>query len=52
MEKTVCYAGSTTVLKIDKSGVKLFDTLGKFEEAILVTDTEETPRFNVRNEGT
>lgn len=41
MEKGVCYAGSSTVIKIDAAGVSLYDTLGKFEEKVLIVDTLE-----------
>lgn len=51
MEKTVCYAGSSTVLKIDKSGVSLFETLGKSEEKCLVVDLADRPKFQVRSAG-
>lgn len=39
IERDVCYAGSSTVMKIDETGVALFDKLGKFEEKCLVVDT-------------
>jgi protein N-terminal amidase len=51
MEKDVCYAGSSTVIKIDKSGVSLFDTLGKAEEKCLVVDTNDRPKFQVKSAG-
>lgn len=50
-EKGVCYAGSTTVLKIERGGVSLYDTLGKAEERCLVVDTREKPKFQVRSAG-
>lgn len=51
MEKSVCYAGSTTVLKIDGTGVSLYETLGKAEERCLVVDLDERPKFQVRGGG-
>lgn len=51
MEKTVCYAGSTTVLKIEAGGVSLYETLGKSEEKCLVVDLNERPKFQVRGNG-
>ncbi|KAF2258678.1 N-terminal asparagine amidohydrolase-like protein [Lojkania enalia] len=47
VEKTVCYAGSTTVLKIEAGGVSLYETLGKSEEKCLVVDLNERPKFQV-----
>ncbi|KAF2474235.1 N-terminal asparagine amidohydrolase-like protein [Lindgomyces ingoldianus] len=49
MEKEVCYAGSTTILKIDAGGVSLYETLGKLEEKCLVVDLNERPKFQVRS---
>ncbi|KAH7122612.1 carbon-nitrogen hydrolase [Dendryphion nanum] len=51
MEKSVCYAGSTTVLKIENGAVSMFDTLGKSEEKCLVVDLNDRPRFQVRGAG-
>jgi protein N-terminal amidase len=51
VEKTVCYAGSTTVLKVEKGGVSLYETLGKGEERCLVVDLNERPKFQVRAGG-
>ncbi|KAF2651385.1 carbon-nitrogen hydrolase [Lophiostoma macrostomum CBS 122681] len=50
-EKGVCYAGSSTVLKIEKGGVSLFETAGKSEERCLVVDLKERPKFQVRSAG-
>ncbi|ORY16110.1 N-terminal asparagine amidohydrolase-like protein [Clohesyomyces aquaticus] len=49
MERSVCYAGSTTVLRIDTEGVSLYETLGKSEEKCLVVDLNERPKFQVRS---
>jgi protein N-terminal amidase len=49
MEKTVCYAGSTTVMKIHQGVVSLFETCGKGEERCLVVDLSERPKFQVRS---
>ncbi|KAF2181763.1 N-terminal asparagine amidohydrolase-like protein [Zopfia rhizophila CBS 207.26] len=49
MEKTVCYAGSSTVIRIDASGVSLYETLGKAEEKCLIVDLNERPKFQVRS---
>lgn len=51
VEKGVCYAGSTTVLKIENGAVSMFDTLGKSEEKCLVVDLNDRPRFQVRGAG-
>lgn len=49
MEKTVCYAGSSTVIKIQSGIVSLFETCGKSEEKCLIVDWSETPKFQVRS---
>ncbi|KAH7348045.1 carbon-nitrogen hydrolase [Pyrenochaeta sp. MPI-SDFR-AT-0127] len=49
MEKGVCYAGSSTVIKIEKGVVSLFETAGKSEEKCLVVDLAERPKFQVRS---
>jgi protein N-terminal amidase len=49
VEKGVCYAGSTTVIKIQGGVVSLFETCGKSEEKCLVVDLSERPRFQVRS---
>lgn len=49
MEKGVCYAGSSTVLRIEKGVVSLFETAGKSEEKCLVVDLTERPKFQVRS---
>ncbi|CAO2649491.1 Nn.00g068760.m01.CDS01 [Neocucurbitaria sp. VM-36] len=49
MEKGVCYAGSSTVLRIEKGVVSLFETAGKSEEKCLVVDLSERPKFQVRS---
>ena len=51
VEKSVCYAGSTTVLRVEKGGVSLYETLGKGEEKCLVVDLNERPKFQVRAGG-
>ena len=51
MEKTVCYAGSTTILKIEAGAVSLYETLGKSEEKVLVVDLNDRPKFQVRSSG-
>jgi len=45
----VCYAGSSTVVKIEKGVVSLFETCGKSEEKCLVVDLGERPKFQVRS---
>ena len=50
MEKGVCYAGSSTVLKIEKGEVNLYEAMGKSEERCLVVDLAHTPKFQVRTE--
>ncbi|CAI6333772.1 unnamed protein product [Periconia digitata] len=47
MEKGVCFAGSSTVLKIEGGAVSLFKTAGKSEEKCLVVDLSERPQFMV-----
>lgn len=49
MEKGVCYAGSSTVIKIEKGIVSLYETVGKSEEKCLVVDLTERPKFQVRS---
>ncbi|OAL51026.1 carbon-nitrogen hydrolase [Pyrenochaeta sp. DS3sAY3a] len=51
MEKGLCYAGSSTVLKIEKGVVSLYETVGKSEERCLVVDLAERPKFQVRSGG-
>lgn len=51
MEGEVCYAGSSTVLRIEGGGVSLYETAGRAEERCLVVDLNERPRFMVRAEG-
>ncbi|KAF2128464.1 carbon-nitrogen hydrolase [Dothidotthia symphoricarpi CBS 119687] len=49
MEKGVCYAGSSTIAKIEKGNVSLFETAGKSEEKCLVVDLADRPKFQVRS---
>lgn len=49
MEKGVCYAGSSTIIKIVGGVVSLFETCGKSEEKCLVVDLNERPKFQVRS---
>lgn len=49
MEKGVCYAGSSTVIRIEKGVVSLHETAGKSEEKCLVVDLAERPKFQVRS---
>lgn len=49
VEKSVCYAGSSTVIKIEKGSVSLFETAGKSEEKCLIVDLTERPKFQVRS---
>lgn len=49
VEKSVCYAGSSTVIKIEDGGVSLFETCGKGEEKVCVIDLGSNPRFSVRS---
>ncbi|KAF1957474.1 carbon-nitrogen hydrolase [Byssothecium circinans] len=51
MEKGVCYAGSSTVIKIEGGAVSLFQTAGKSEEKCLTVDLSERPRFMVKSGG-
>ncbi|KAK7190025.1 carbon-nitrogen hydrolase [Paraphaeosphaeria sporulosa] len=48
-EKSVCYAGSSTVIKVEDGGVSLFETCGRGEERVCVVDLEGEPRFSVRS---
>ncbi|KAJ4353824.1 uncharacterized protein N0V89_005554 [Didymosphaeria variabile] len=48
-EKSVCYAGSSTVIKVEDGGVSLFETCGRGEERVLCVDLEGEPRFSVRS---
>ncbi|KAI2487350.1 amidohydrolase [Pyrenophora tritici-repentis] len=49
MEKGLCYAGSSTVIRIEKGVVSLYETAGKSEETCLVVDLDERPKFQVRS---
>lgn len=49
VEKGVCYAGSSTVMKIEGGAVSLFETIGKSEERCLVVNLSERPKFQVRS---
>lgn len=49
VEKGVCYAGSSTVMKIERGVVSLFETAGKSEEKCLLVDLSERPKFQVRS---
>ncbi|KZM19388.1 uncharacterized protein EKO05_0002971 [Ascochyta rabiei] len=49
MEKGVCYAGSSTVIKIDQGVVSLYETAGKSDERCLVVDLNDRPKFQVRS---
>jgi protein N-terminal amidase len=49
LEKSVCYAGSSTVIKVEDGGVSLFETCGRGEEKLCVVDLEGEPRFSVRS---
>lgn len=49
IEKGLCYAGSSTVLLINKGVVSLFETAGKSEETCLVVDLKDRPKFQVRS---
>jgi protein N-terminal amidase len=49
MEKGVCYAGSSTVLRIERGVVSLYETAGKSEETCLIVDLTERPKFQVRS---
>jgi protein N-terminal amidase len=51
VEKAACYAGSSTVLKIENGGISLYEQLGKCEERCLVVDLNERPKYEVRNAG-
>lgn len=48
IEGGVGYAGSSCVLRIERGTVSLYDRLGKSEEAVLLVDTEERPRYDIR----
>ncbi|RMZ73260.1 amino-terminal amidase [Pyrenophora seminiperda CCB06] len=49
MEKGACYAGSSTVIRIERGIVSLYATAGKSEETVLIVDTNERPKFHVRS---
>jgi protein N-terminal amidase len=49
MEKGVCYAGSSTVIRIEKGVVSLYETAGKSQETCLIVDLTERPKFQVRS---
>lgn len=49
MEKGLCYAGSSTVMKIYQGVVSLYETAGKSEERCLVVNLADRPKFQVRS---
>lgn len=49
IEKSVCYAGSSTVVKIESGNVTLFETCGRGEEKIVVIDLDSAPKFSVKS---
>lgn len=49
VEKGACYAGSSTVMKIEDGMVSLYETAGKSEEKLLLVDLSERPKFQVRS---
>lgn len=49
IEKSVCYAGSSTVVKIESGDVTLFETCGRGEEKIIVIDLDSAPKFSVKS---
>lgn len=49
VEKSVCYAGSSTVVKIESGDVSLFETCGRGEEKLAIIDLESAPKFSVRS---
>jgi protein N-terminal amidase len=49
VEGGVCYAGSSTVVRIQGGVVSLYETCGKGEERCLVVDLGERPKFQVRS---
>jgi protein N-terminal amidase len=49
MEKGVCYAGSSAVIKIEQGIVSLYETAGKSEEKCLIVDLADRPKFQVRS---
>lgn len=46
-EGGVAYAGTSTVMKIERGKTQIFDILGKGEEKLLVVDLNEPPKFAV-----
>ena len=55
LESTVCYAGSSCVVKFKANGrgVEILDVLGKAEEKVLIVDTEQTEaRYQLRQKAT
>ncbi|KAK6442440.1 hypothetical protein LTR95_001312 [Oleoguttula sp. CCFEE 5521] len=44
---SVCYAGSSCVMRFSKGGVEIFDMLGGAEEGLLVVDTDEPPKYRM-----
>jgi protein N-terminal amidase len=49
VEKGAHYAGSSTVMKIEKGEVALYDMAGKSDEQCLVVDLDDRPKFQVRS---
>lgn len=49
VEKSVCYAGSSTVVKISAGEISLFETCGRGEEKVCVIDLGSAPKFSVRS---
>ncbi|EOD46436.1 putative protein n-terminal asparagine amidohydrolase protein [Neofusicoccum parvum UCRNP2] len=46
-EGGVAYAGTSTVMKIERGRTQIFEILGKGEEKLLVVDLNEPPKFAV-----
>jgi protein N-terminal amidase len=47
IEKGAVYAGSSTVMRIEKGEVALYDMAGKSDEVCLVVDLDDRPKFKV-----
>nr|OQO17424.1 hypothetical protein B0A51_16122 [Rachicladosporium sp. CCFEE 5018] len=44
---SVCYAGSSCVMRFTEEGVIIYDMLGGAEEGLLVVDTDEPPKYRM-----
>ncbi|KAL1637283.1 hypothetical protein SLS58_009374 [Diplodia intermedia] len=49
VEAGAVYAGTSTIMKIERGEVRIYDILGRAEESLLVVDLDQLPKFVVTN---